>query len=188
MPITIRKAARALPAMALFAASTTLAQAQFGGDGQAYVNVGIDAVEFDAYALSGKVGYNINEYFGVEGQAGFGIIDDSFDDEEFGIEADAGVSYLVGIFGTLRTPVADSAELFARAGYHFTGISVEIDDGFDDFSDTVDFDGFAIGVGGQYFFGPAQLNGVRAEYTYLDIDNAGSADGDLFSLSYVRRF
>jgi hypothetical protein len=49
-----------------------------------------------------------------------------------------------------------------------------------------DVDGFAGGVGGQFNFGPEYKSGIRAEYTYLDTD--GSDGGDLYTISYIRKF
>ncbi len=150
-------------------------------DTGAYVNVGIDAVEFDSYNLSGKLGYNFTEYFGVEGQAAFGIIDDEVEGVDIGIDNS------FAAFGTLRFPASETVELFARGGYHFTQVGGSIDG----IGASVDTDGFAAGVGGQYFFTPT--DGVRLEYTYYDLnvdddltDDSGSAD--VFSVSYVRKF
>lgn len=173
-----------LTAVTLSAFAAT-AQAQDEG---AYINVGIDAVEFDAYNIGGKLGYNFNETFGVEAQGSFGIIDDK--EEFFGTEIKSGVDSSFGAFGVVRFPVSDEIELFGRAGYHFTkfGFSGEGE------SITADTDGFALGVGGQYFF--SEADGIRVEYSYFDIGSVESdgdefeADGggDIFSVSYVRKF
>lgn len=166
------KMALATTAIAAFA-STASAQ-----DSGAYVNIGVDAIEFDAYTASVKLGYNFTEYFGVEGQAGFGIID-----QEVG-NVDVGVDNTFAGFGIARFPVSESFELFARVGYHATkfGVSGAI-------SGDLDTDGLAAGVGGQYFYngGP---NGLRVEYTALDIDSSQGnlGGGDVVSASYVRKF
>lgn len=168
--------------------AAALAIAAFAGnaaaqDTGAYINLGVDAVEFDAYNISGKVGYNVNEYFGVEGQAAFGIIDDEIDG------VDAGIDSSFGAFGVVRFPAGENFDLFARAGYHFTQFGVS--DG--NVGVSLDTDGFAAGVGGQYFF--TANDGIRVEYTYLDVnvddddadfEDAGGAD--VFSVSYVRKF
>lgn len=154
-------------------ASTASAQ-----DTGAYVNLGVDAIEFDAYTASVKLGYNFTEYFGVEGQAGFGIID-----EEVG-NLDIGVDNTFAGFGVVRFPAGNNFEIFGRLGYHATKFGV---DGA--VNGDLDTDGFAAGVGGQYFFNGGQ-NGLRVEYTYLDIgSNQGNlGGGDVFSASYVRKF
>ncbi|WP_409432497.1 porin family protein [Litorimonas sp. RW-G-Af-16] len=177
----------ALATTAIFGMAAT-AQAQDTG---AYVNLGVDAVEFDSYNLSAKLGYNINEYFGVEGQAAFGIIDDkeTFEGEEF----KAGIDSSFGAFGVVRLPAGENFDLFARAGYAFTKVGASAGN----VSVSADADGFAGGVGGQYMFD--DMNGVRLEYTYYDLNfddiEAGNQDfevedagGDVVTLSYVRKF
>ncbi len=154
-------------------------------DSGAYINVGVDAVEFDAYNISGKIGYNVNEYFGVEGQASFGVIDDEVDGVDIGVDSS------FGAFGVVRFPAAENFDLFARAGYHFTQIGGN-DGGV---GASIDTDGFALGAGGQYFF--TANDGIRVEYTYLDLNVSGdiadefddaSGSADVFSVSYVRKF
>ena len=172
------KAALVATALTGFAAS---AQAQDSG---AYINIGIDAVEFDAYNLSGKLGYNINEYFGVEGQAGFGISDEKIDDFKIGVDN------TFGGFGVLRFPAGENFDIFARAGYHFTKFGAS---GFGE-SVSVNTDGFALGAGINYWF--SEKDGLRLEYTYLDVnisDDDGDFEdegggGDVFTLSYARKF
>jgi len=173
-------------------ASTASAQ-----DSGAYVNVGIDAVEFDAFNISGKIGYNINEYFGVEGQAALGVIDDKVIDD--GDEIKAGIDNSFGAFGVLRFPASENFDIFARAGYAFTQVGVSSGPA----SIGLDFDGFAFGAGGQYMWDG--LNGIRLEYTRydnnfdedsipgLDADDIAEIEdesfgADVFSLSYVRKF
>jgi len=154
------------------------ASAASAQDTGAYINVGVDAYEFDAYTLSGKIGYKFTKYLGVEGQAAVGIIDKK--DTVRGFEAKAGVDTSFGAFGVVRIPTGKGLNLIGRAGYHATQLSaaagnVEID---------VDTDGFAFGAGSEYIWD--DVNGIRLEYTYMDNDsNEGS---DVFTLSYVRNF
>ncbi|MEM9599612.1 MAG: outer membrane beta-barrel protein, partial [Pseudomonadota bacterium] len=115
-------------------------------DGQAYVGIGVDAVEFDSYNLSGKAGYNFNDFFGVEAQGGFGIIDQ--EETIAGIDIDAGIDYYVSGFLTGRIPMSEQFELIGRVGYYFgevggtaAGIAV-----------SEDVDGLAVGAGAQFNF------------------------------------
>lgn len=171
------KIAAATAAIALLS-GTAMAQ-----DTGAYVGVGVDAVEFDSYNVSAKVGYNFSEFFGVESQGGFGVIDD---EETFGgVTAKAGVDYYLSAFVTGRIPASESFELIGRVGYYFG----EIGGSVGNTSATADIDGFAAGVGGQFNFGADKKSGIRAEYTYLDADSNGiSGNGDLYTLSYIRKF
>ena len=166
------KIALATAAIAGFA-STASAQ-----DGNAYINIGVDAVEFDAYTLSGKVGYKFTKMFAVEGQAAIGIIDNK--ETIQGIEAKAGVDSSFSAFGVVRIPTGEGLNLFGRAGYHFTKLSASA--GSAEIS--VDTDGFAVGVGSEYSWD--DVSGLRLEYTYLD--GQGDSGSSVYSLSYVRNF
>ena len=151
-----------------------VAQAQDTG---AYVGIGATTYEFDTVGIDGKLGYNFNEYFGVEGQ---GILGVSSDTETIGTtEIKAKVDYTVGAFGVVRMPVAEQFEIFGRAGYHQTGVSLETNG----VEIEGDVDGFAVGGGAQFNLDP--MSGIRAEYTYLDGDGANL---DTFSIGYVRKF
>ena len=176
--MTILKSLLAASAVAVSLGATAHAQSSDG-----YVNIGVEAIEFDAYTLTGRLGYNFTEYFAIEGQAGFGIIDD---EEDFGTaEIETGLDFNVAGFGVAKFPVSPQFDVFARAGYHYSEISVEVDDGFTEASDTFDEDGFAFGFGGQVWIDPARLNGIRADYTNFDVEGD---DFDVWSLAYVRRF
>ena len=169
--MTFLKTILATAAIAGFA-STAAAQ----GTG-AYVNLGVDAVEFDFYNLGGKLGYNFTENFAVEGQASFGISGE----ETLGVDVDINNSF--GGFIKAGLPLDGGHELFVRGGYHFTQFGLSAGNA----SDSLNSDGVALGAGGQYMFDGA--NGVRLEYTYFDVNADGtSAGGDVFSLSYVRKF
>lgn len=187
-------------------------------DSGVYVNVGVDAVEFDSYGLTGRVGYLFNEIFAVEGQVGFGISDDEI---EPGLEV--GVDYNVAAFAKAHLPVSEQTKLFVRGGYHFTqvGYDVELSNltaapDVDDFDFNIDTDGFAVGAGAEFAFD--EFNGIRVEYTYYDLGSFSASDvssdgvttqdiadglvaaglpgqgdfdagsSDVFSISYVRRF
>ena len=158
----------------LVSSVATVASAQDSG---IYGNLGINAIEFDAYSLGAKLGYNVNEYFGVEGEASFGISDDDSD----GIET--GVDTAFGGYAIARYPVAPNFEVFGRVGYHTTDVDRSFDDGTE--SESFTADGIAFGGGGQYFF--TQNDGIRLEYTHRDFDgDLGNAE--VYSVSYVRNF
>ena len=171
-----------------------LAHAQVDGRGP-YVGVGVSTLEFDQYAINGKVGYNFNEYFGVEGEAGIGISEE--DDNVDGFEFGAGIDGYGAAFGVLRAPVTEQFDVFGRAGYYFAEVDADITDTVNNVATELDADtdGFAVGAGVQYNFGAGNLNGIRAEYTYLDVQEINDVDvdefdlnSDLWSISYIRKF
>lgn len=188
------------------------ALAQSSGSG-AYVNLGADAFEFDSYALSGKVGYDFNDYLGAEAQAGFGVGGDDdarFDDILQGSRVQGSVSSeidnFVAAFARLKFPVSDRVEVFARGGYHFTQAGFETSDFIVTTGgtsqtivateDNIDYDGFALGAGAQFMLD--DLNGVRLDYTFYDVEEIedvavngtdfGEFGSDVYSVSYVRKF
>lgn len=159
-------------ATVLLSGVSSIASAQDSG---IYGNLGINAIEFDAYSLGGKIGYNFNEFFGVEGEASFGISDDETD----GIET--GVDLAYGGYAIARYPVAPNLEVFGRVGYHAT----DVEQSFGTVSDSVTVDGIAFGGGAQYFF--TQNDGIRLEYTHRDFDG-DFGNAEIYSVSYVRNF
>ena len=207
--------ASALVGGALLASAASAQSASIAPETGAYVNVGVDTFSFDSFGVSGKVGYNFNRYLGVEGQLGYGFIDDNEDgvlvpiDAEGNFargDADVGYDLFGGAFAVGRVPVTPEVDLFGRIGYHFTQFDAEVETPQGDADFGVDADGFAFGGGAQFNFGPQGLSGIRAEYTNFDIGNIseveingvefdvededtdGLGSGDLWSLSYVRRF
>lgn len=166
----------AATALTGFAAS---AQAQDSG---VYVNLGAEAVEFDSYNLTGRLGYQLNENFSVEGQASFGVADDDV------LGFDVGVDNSFAAFVRGSVPLNEQFSLFARGGYHFTQFGVE-GQGVDE---SIDIDGFAFGGGVEYMLDG--MNGVRLDATFLDsqddsingVDFSGTSE--TYAISYVRKF
>ncbi len=161
-------------------AFSTAVQAQDSG---AYINLGVQSIEFDAYAIEGRVGYEFNDYFSVEGQGSFGIIGE--DDEDFDISI--GLDYSIGGFVRGAFPLGENFSIFARGGYHLTQFGAE--DG--NVGVSVDLDGFAFGGGLEYLFDGK--NGIRGDVTFLDasFDDGGfevSGTIETYSIAYVRKF
>ncbi len=139
---------------------------------QAYGTVGYAGVEADDAnlgALQGRLGYRFNPYLAVEGEAAFGVSDDTVS----GVDVE--LKHEVGVFGVVTAPLSPSFELFARAGY--TGAS------FDTTLGDLDTDGFAYGVGGQY--NVTDKDGVRLDWTRHDHDDV---EADVWSIGYSRKF
>lgn len=157
--------------MALFAGT---AQAQDSG---AYATLGASTYEFDTYNATGRLGYNFNRYFGVEGEGSIGVIGD----DEAGVETDT--EWDLGAYAVGRLPITERVEAFARAGYSV--VSVEAETAGVTLQDEAD--GYAVGGGLQYNMD--SRNGIRAGYTYKDGEIAGvDVDADVWDISYVRKF
>ncbi|MEP3654117.1 MAG: porin family protein [Litorimonas sp.] len=170
------KIALAATALTGFAAS---AQAQDSG---VYGNIGAEAVEFDSYNVTARLGYQISENFSVEGQGSFGVIDDDVAGFDVGVDN----SFAAFVRGSL--PLSEQFSVFARGGYHFTQFGVD-GTGIDE---SLDVDGFAFGGGVEYMFD--SVNGLRADVTFLDSEdnNINGADfsgtAETYAITYVRKF
>ncbi|WP_296820749.1 porin family protein [Brevundimonas sp.] len=139
-------------------------------------NVSAEDTDVDLNAVTGRLGARLNPYFGVEGEASFGLGDESVApgvDAELSHDASA---YAVGYY-----PISNNFEVFGRVGYGTTEIEVSgAGSSVSENEDSLNY-----GVGAQYFFDGA--NGVRGDWTRRDFrDDAGEAD--VWSISYVRRF
>lgn len=134
-----------------------------------YGTLGYGAVDLDGAAdlggIQGRLGYKFNPYVGVEGEVAFGIKDDS----------DIELKHEVGAFAVGYLPVTPQADLFARVGYTGTTIDTPLGE--------ADADGWAYGVGGQYFF--TDKDGVRVDWTRHDYDGG---DADVLAVAYTRKF
>lgn len=136
--------------IAASAAVLSLAAMPAAVQAQAYGTVGyagVDAEGANLGALQGRLGYKFTPMFGVEGEAAFGISDDTVS----GVDVE--MKHEVGVFGVVTAPISPSFDLFARAGY--TGAS------FDTTLGDIDTDGFAYGVGGQY--NVTEKDGIRLD-------------------------
>ncbi len=167
-------------------AMVSLAILGFAGTAQAqdndfYINLGVDSYDFDAYGIGAKLGQNFHENFGLEVQGSTGIIDDEF--EIAGFEVDSNIDFSIAAFLTARVETQGGASFFVRGGYHYTEGSLNVENvGGGSFKESAD--GFAIGGGVQFMVD--DVNGIRAEVTHLDADD--NASGEIYSLSYVRKF
>lgn len=158
-----------------------------------------------------RYNYSFNEYFAVEGDVGFGVADgdldfgDEFDGAFVPIASETSADFGGGLFAVGQYPLDyKGSNVFVRAGYQFSSIESEADDF--DINVDVDADGFALGIGGNYFFTPQ--HGIRLDYTYYnaeidfeDFEFSGNdavpvgvmggeeeVDVDQFSIAYVFQF
>lgn len=143
-----------------------------------YANVSADdGADVNLGAIQGRIGARFGKYFGVEGEVAGGVKDDSVN--VLGTNVDIELKHEVGAFAVGYYPVTERFDLFARAGY----ASSEIEASGAGISDSADLDGFAYGIGGQYFF--TDKDGVRLDWTRHDGDDA---EADVVGVSYVRKF
>ncbi|HEX2558511.1 porin family protein [Phenylobacterium sp.] len=148
-----------------------------------YGNIGyahLDAEDGDLGAVQARLGARFHPNFGVEGEAAFGV-----NDEEVtiapGVTADLELKHQLGIYAVGFLPLNENFELLGRVGYSTAEIEASAT-GFGSASD--DLDGWAFGVGGQYFFDGQ--NGVRVDYTRHEFDE--DLEADVWSVAYSRRF
>lgn len=160
----------------------TSAAAQDGNtatDTGAYANLGVSLFDTDSdlTGVVGRLGYNVSETFGVEGEATIGLNSES----EEGI--DLSINSQFAGFAVARYPFGKKSSIFGRLGYQTTKIGAK---GFGQ-SVSETFDGFAWGFGGAYMF--SGKNGVRVDYTRYSLSQEGeTASTDTISATYVRKF
>jgi hypothetical protein len=158
LKLALAAAVAALAAPAFMTASAQNANIYIGGgythfDGDGGAELG---------GLTGRIGVDFGQYFAVEGEASFGVKDDS------GTELDSEL----GIFAVGKLPVSQYFDVFARVGV----ARIETSPGGDE-------DGVAYGVGGQFNF--TDKDGIRGDWTRHDYD---AGDVDAYAISYIRRF
>jgi len=141
----------------------------------------VDADGLDLGALTARLSWVSSGIFGIEGEASFGVRDDtvSFTGPP-AVMTDVELKHQVAIYGTAGVPVGESGRLFARVGYGTQKIEASIPG----FAGAGSDESLNYGVGAQFLFDGK--NGVRADYTRLDFDDGG--DADTWSIGYVRRF
>lgn len=167
-------------------ALATVAVAALAGAAHAetsfYVNGGYSAFDGDGATLNGltvRGGAFFNEYFGVEGEFSFGV-----GEEELDFESTIELSNQYGGYVIGKMPVGENFDVFGRVGYGSAEFEATVDSIG---SGSVDVDGFAYGVGGQFFF--TENFGVRGEYTRFEADDEQLDGGlDTYSISAVFRF
>ncbi len=173
--LTLSTAAAAVALMAVPAAAQSVSDPSWYGS-VGVANVGAEDTDVDLNTVTGRLGARLNPYFGLEGEASFGI-----GDEEVAPGVDAQLNYDAAAYAVGYFPVSNNFELLGRVGYGTT--EIEVSGG--GLTASEDGESLNYGVGAQYFFDGA--NGVRGDWTRRDFeDDAGEAD--VWSVSYVRRF
>ena len=164
-------------AATLAIAAPALAQDYYGG--VSYSSTSVDDVDADIGSVTGRFGAKFNPYFGVEGEASFGVKDETV--SVAGVNVDVEPQYDAAVYGVVSAPISPNLEVFARGGYGTT----EVDVSAAGLSETANGESWNYGVGANYFFDG--VNGVRADWTRKDFEDDGG-EADVWSLGYVRRF
>jgi hypothetical protein len=169
-------------ALGLSLISLCLAPSAFG---QVYAGAGYTALQVNNKggtgddvtlgAITGRVGYDFNSYFAVEGEASVGVADDSYrlsgpPSTNVTVKLDS----QVGAFAVGKIPIPKFGTLFGRAGFASTNLSPN-GPGIDD--------GSGIAYGGGVEFGITDKFKGRLDYTKY-----GSTAVQAFGVSGVFKF
>ncbi len=95
-------------------------------------------------AINGKVGYEVNEYFSVEGRAGMGVKNGKY--TAGNTELKAKEKYNVGAYALASYPITDSFSVYGLAGYSYGKVSLEANGE----KEKVSLKGLSYGVGAKY--------------------------------------
>lgn len=154
----------------------------YGAIGYSFVTADADGDDVTLGALGGKLGLRFMQYFGVEGEAQFGVSGDSVSCSGCTGDIDVDLKHDYGIYAIGFLPLNPNFDLFARIGYG----SAEVEASVGSVSVSDDDDSIRWGAGGQFFFDG--VNGIRAEYTNSGNLDDSDAEFDAFTISYTRRF
>jgi len=141
-----------------------------------YGNLGYSAADFGDATLN-----NIDARFGgrtahlgVEGEVATGLGDKTVS----GVKVKVNSSY--ALYGVGWLPVDEHTDVFARVGFGHDDLRASLGG----VSTTTGRGTWNYGAGIQYAWG---ANGVRADYTYHDLQNGGG-HANVYGLAYVRKF
>lgn len=142
---------------------------------------GSDSLEGLTYGVG--VGYDFDfggVVLGVEGEYTDSTGNFEFEDEDFSAGLDTGRDLYVG--GRIGFVVAPSTMIYAKAGYSNLTLKANVSDGFDSLSASDEIDGFRLGAGAEFLFGPNAYGKVEYRYSkygsYTDEDFDGGIDLD----------
>ena len=160
------------------------------------VNLGEETAKI--VMINGRLGYRLNQYLAVEGDAGFGIGGDDFQRTipvnadplgTINVEADADldVKNYFGIFARGILPVSEQFDIFVRAGYGTAKAEASAVattaalQGFSaNFSESQSTSDLAYGVGAEYHIN--DRHGIRADFSAI------GSEAQFISLAYAMKF
>ena len=169
------------------AAVLTAAGVASAQDGTFTLSGGYTQTELDDFTLDSvtlRAGYDVNAYFGFEGQFDIGLGDDTAGICPANVTCLVAIpttelDYGVGLYAIGRVPLGERFSLFGRGGYVHTELSSDVV-----FAGGRDANGFSWGGGAE--FALTGSSALRFDYTRTDYDGFG--DGEAYSLAYVHRF
>jgi outer membrane immunogenic protein len=179
---------------ALSALVPALAQAQTVASPGAYGTLGYADAHtsgVDLGAIQGRLGYHVNNWFGVEGELAGGVTSDKSSTVVSGttVNTKTKLQHEEAIYGVGFLPVTPNIDLIGRVGYGHTKAKVSASTtGATPItvSDTASGDSWNYGVGAQYHIDP--VNGVRADYTREEFTGSNNGHADVWAVAYTRRF
>jgi outer membrane immunogenic protein len=166
MKRTVLAAATAIASAVAFA--PTASAQLYAGAGLTIFQTDIDDQDINIGAAMGRLGYEINPFFAIEGEVALGLYEDDIDVPVIG-PVDVGIDSGFGAFLVGKIPLA-VVDLFGRVGY----ADVSIEGSAGGFTASEDGSGMAYGAGINF---NVLILRMRAEYTRYEID-----DGDVDSL------
>lgn len=150
----------------------------YGGVGYTVFQADTGAGDANLGTLMGRLGYKASPILGIEGEASFGVQDESFD--VLGTTVDVGIENQYGVFAVGMLPVPAIGDIFARAGY--ASITVDASaSGIGSISE--DGSGLAYGAGVMLNFIP--FTKLRLDYTKYE---AGDGEFDSLGVSGLFTF
>jgi hypothetical protein len=130
-------------------------------------------------AVNVILGKTLTPHFAVEAEGNIGVTQKTY--HVGGVTAKAKIDYSLGAYVVGSLPVSANVDLIGRLGYAKGQIKVSASGS----SATASDSGPAVGVGVRYF-PKGGLSGVRADVTHFDFGDG--FDGEIYQVSYVRRF
>ncbi|HZZ31980.1 MAG TPA: porin family protein [Phenylobacterium sp.] len=173
----------AASALALCAVIPAVASAQTFASPTFYGTLGYDETSLNHVNLGGiqgRVGARFGQYFGVEGEAAWGVQGNKA--TIGGTSTNVNLNSQEALYGVTFLPISPNLDLLARIGYGHTDTSGTING----VAAGPKGDSWNFGVGGQYTFDGK--NGVRVDYTREDFQDHASPDAGVWSIAYVRKF
>lgn len=164
-------------AAAALATAPALADGFYADAGYTFTSIDVEdsgtSLDVDLGSITARGGYDFNQNFGVELEGSFGVSDEDV------LGATVELNYLVGAYGKIQAPLAETFNVFARAGV----VNAELEVSGGGLSESDSETGFGVGAGATLDVTDTVY--VRGDYTRLDIDDL---EADTFTISVGFRF